>query len=400
MKYLILGAGPAGLSLGNALLKKNKKDFLILEAENEAGGLCRTKTVDGAPLDIGGGHFLDTRRAKVNEFLFEFMPADEWNLFVRNSKIDVNGKYIDHPFEANIWQFDTDIQIEYLKSIAKAGCNTNKKMPVSFTEWIYWKLGNKIAEDYMIPYNKKMFGDSLDSLGTYWLEKLPNVSFEDTLRACLTRKSCGDQPGHTTFYYPKVHGYGELWNRMADNLGDKIYYNQRVVAINFLNNSVKTIDGNIYKADMIISTIPWMEFKEIVGMPDELKKSISLLKYTSVQIKYCNEILDTEAHWIYYPDSRLDYHRILLRHNFCPNSKGYWTETNVDRVKDVTDDGMYKYLNKYAYPLNTIDKPKVIGRLLNWSKGYNVYGLGRWGEHEHYNSDLTVELALNFSKNV
>lgn len=27
----------------------------------------------------------------------------------------------------------------------------------------------------MLPYNKKMFGDELNELGTYWLEKLPNV---------------------------------------------------------------------------------------------------------------------------------------------------------------------------------------------------------------------------------
>ena len=25
---------------------------------------------------------------------------------------------------------------------------------------------------------------------------------------------------------------------------------------------------------------------------------------------------------------------------------------------------------------------------------HNVYGIGRWGEHSHYNSDVAVELAL------
>ena len=32
-------------------------------------------------------------------------------------------------------------------------------MPQKFVDWIYWKLGNKIAEDYMIPYNQKMFNN-------------------------------------------------------------------------------------------------------------------------------------------------------------------------------------------------------------------------------------------------
>lgn len=43
----------------------------------------------------------------------------------------------------------------------------------------------------------------LDELGTYWLEKLPNVSFEETLRSCLEHKPYGTLPGHAQFYYPK-----------------------------------------------------------------------------------------------------------------------------------------------------------------------------------------------------
>ncbi|MBQ7166222.1 MAG: NAD(P)-binding protein, partial [Treponema sp.] len=64
-KYLILGAGPAGLALANSLLDRGETDFLVVEKEAEAGGLCRSRQVDGSPLDIGGGHFLDVRRPAV-----------------------------------------------------------------------------------------------------------------------------------------------------------------------------------------------------------------------------------------------------------------------------------------------------------------------------------------------
>ena len=115
---------------------------------------------------------------------------------MRDSRIEVNGNVINHPIEANIWQMPYEDQVEYLKSIATAGCNIGRKMPDDFVSWIYWKLGEKIAEDYMIPYNQKMFGDELNRLGTYWLEKLPNVSFEETLLSCLTKKAYGKQTGH------------------------------------------------------------------------------------------------------------------------------------------------------------------------------------------------------------
>ena len=347
MKYLILGAGPSGLTLANRLKQMGETSFFVLEKEKEAGGLCRSTQVDGSPFDIGGGHFLDVRRPKVNEFLFQFMPEEEWEKFDRDSRIAVNG--------------------------------------------------DVIAENYMIPYNQKMFGEDLNQLGTYWLEKLPNVSFEETLLSCLTKKAYGEQPGHAQFFYPKKYGYGELWLRMAEEIKGQIKYDASVHAIDFDTNTVTTKEGETYSADVIISTIPWMEFAKITGMPQELKEKIGHLKYSSVQTAYFPDNLDTEAQWVYYPDPELSYHRILVRHNFCNGSKGYWTECNSTRV-DETTESTFQYMNQYAYPLNTIGKPEIMKELLEWAKTRRVYGIGRWGEHQHYNSDLVVELALKMAE--
>ncbi len=396
MKYLILGAGPAGLAFANRLLQKNEDNFLVLEQERIAGGLCRSVDVDGSPFDIGGGHFLDVRRPHVNDFLFEFMPESEWNLYNRKTTLHVNGNVIGQPIEAHIWQMKLEDQVEYLKSIAVAGCNLGKEMPEKFIDWIYWKLGNKIAEDYMIPYNQKMFGNDLDLLGTYWLEKLPNVSFEETLKSCLEQKAYGKDPGHTQFYYPKHYGYGELWLRMADALGSRIIYNAKIYEIDFDKRIVKTKEGQKYQAEKIITTIPWRTFENTAGMPREIQKGISELKHSSIQTEYYPDNIDTDSQWVYYPDLSLPYHRILVRHNFCSDSKGYWTETNSERV-EKNNSNNFKYMNEYAYPLNTLNKPMIMQKLLDWSKEKNVYGLGRWGEHNHYNSDVTVDLAMRLA---
>lgn len=398
VKYLILGAGPAGLAFANRLLKKGETSFLVIEKEAMPGGLCRSKQVDGAPLDIGGGHFLDVRDQRVNEFLFQFMPEDEWNHFERDSKIFVHDQYIGHPFEANIWQFDIDRQVEYLKSIAEAGCVHNQEMPTVFTDWITWKLGEKIANDYMLPYNRKMFSKDLNALGTYWLEKLPNVSFEETLRSCLEHKAYGKQPGHAKFYYPKKYGYGELWRRMGEHLGEHLMVNCEVNGLRFETDKtvVSCIDGQEYMAETVIFTIPWDYIGTSDAVSEDIRSDISHLKHNSVQIDYYSENLDTKAHWIYYPSEELDYHRILVRHNFAPGSKGYWTETNSERISDNMN-SEYAYLNEYAYPLNTIDKPQIMERILEWGKAHHIYGLGRWGEHSHFNSDVTVGRAMDLA---
>ena len=293
MKYLILGAGPAGLTVANKLKQVGITDFAVLEKEESAGGLCRSVDVDGSPFDIGGGHFLDVRRPKVNEFLFGFMPEEEWEKYDRDSRIVVNGNTINYPIEANIWQMKIEDQVEYLKSIAVAGCNLGVEMPQSFVDWIFWKLGSKIAEDYMIPYNQKMFNKELNKLGTYWLEKLPNVSFEETLLSCLEKKAYGTQPGHAQFYYPKKYGYGELWLRMADAIKDNIRYGMSVKDIDFTTKTVTTADGDKFYADIILTTIPWMEFDKTTGMPNSIRAGIGELKFSSIQTKYFAENLDT-----------------------------------------------------------------------------------------------------------
>lgn len=397
IKYLILGAGPSGLTFANCLLQAGVKNFLVLEAEDTTGGLCRSQNVDGAPFDIGGGHFLDVRRPVVNEFLFRFMPECEWNLFERDSRIAIANQMIHHPFEANIWELGTEEQIQYLKSIAMAGCNTGKTRPQEFIDWIRWKLGDRIAKNYMLPYNQKMFGNELNRLGTYWLEKLPDVDFEETLRSCLLHRPFGRQPGHAQFFYPKKYGYGELWRRMGEALDNKVLFNQKVLSFDFIKRQVVTQEGETFQAEIIVTTIPWHSISKLIGLPSEIRAVIRTLRHTSVQTEYVAKHLDTIAHWIYYPDPNLAYHRILVRHNFCPHSKGYWTETNGTRVNPVKGKN-FRYLNEYAYPLNTIGKNERMQKLLNWCAERNVFGLGRWGEHQHYNSDLTVYLSMEMAK--
>ena len=148
-KFIILGAGPSGLTLAHALLDGGYKldDILVVEKQPVAGGLCRSETVDDAPLDIGGGHFLDLKNKDVLDFVFRFMPRNEWGLYDRVSKIHIRGMEVDHPLEANLWQFPSEVQVDYLESIAQAGCVRGEIAPESFAEWIKWKLGERIAQD-------------------------------------------------------------------------------------------------------------------------------------------------------------------------------------------------------------------------------------------------------------
>ena len=137
-KYIIIGAGPSGLTIAHSLIDNGipHEKILLIEKNPTVGGLCRSEEVDGAPLDIGGGHFLDIRNERVLEFIFRFMPESEWNVFDRVSKIRLRGQEIDHPLEANLWQFAKSDQVDYLESIAQAGCVRGEPKPEAFADWV------------------------------------------------------------------------------------------------------------------------------------------------------------------------------------------------------------------------------------------------------------------------
>jgi protoporphyrinogen oxidase len=392
-KFIILGAGPTGLSIAHSLLNYGEKSFLILEKEPVAGGLCRSEFVDGAPIDMGGGHFLDDKNKIVKDYLFRFLPKEEWNKFIRISKIKLKGSLIDYPIEANIWQLSVDDQVDYLDSIAKTGSVCGKRIPKTFKNWITWKLGKRIAEEYMIPYNKKLWSINLNTLGVYWLKKLPDVSFRETLFSCLTRKPHGKLPAHQTFLYPKHFGYGEVWKRMGNALCEHLLISTPVSHIDI----IKRIVNVDFQANYIINTIPWTVWPHIADIPYPIKRDIKKLCFSSIDIDYYSDNIESDAHWIYVPDENETYHRILCRKNFSPGSIGYWTETNTKRV---TTSSYWSHRNKWAYPLNTIKKPEAIKNVLEWARSLKIYGVGRWGMWEHINSDVAVENGIKIAKSL
>lgn len=389
--YIVLGAGPSGLTLANALRDAGTASILVLEKESQPGGLCRSTIVDGSPLDIGGGHFLDTVRTEANQFLFRFMPRDEWQEFQRRSTIRIYGRNIGYPLESHLWQLDPAATADILESIAKAGCIQGRPMPTQFEDWISWKLGERIARDYMLPYNRKIWSVDLNTLGTYWLYKLPSVSFRDTILSCLTRTLEGSVPAHSTFLYPKRYGYGEVWRRLGSALGSMLALNYE---IRWIDQEAKTINGEL-RYDYLINTVPWPCWLSFASLPANVAGAVKRLVYSSIDVHYSSEAPPESAHWVYIPDEALPYHRLLCRANFACGSRGHWTETNSKRTRPEQGQGFH---NEFAYPLNTIDKRLQVEIVSEWARSHNIVPLGRWGHWEHMNSDVAVTAALEAAR--
>ena len=389
-RYLILGAGPSGLAVSRRLLDlgASPSDIVVLERQAEVGGLCRSDYEFGA-FDIGGGHFLDVRRPEVLEFIFRFLPQREWQLFERKSTIRLGRIEVDYPLEANIHQLPIEKQIKYLLDVSSSGSSRGLPCPDEFTEYLEWKFGKSITLEYLLPYNKKLWGNSLSSMGTRWLDKLPNVSFEETLRSCLTKRPHGTMPAHSSFYYPKRFGYGEVWRRIGDSMRNQVHTSYEIAAIDF---DKKLVDDISY--DILISTVPWPTLAPFIDN-SSVKSAIANLQAIPINVSLFQEDEPSTSHWIYEPNSDLVHHRILNRRNFSAE-RGFWVESNA--LRGVPAGCIVNFGHEFAYPVATISRSDEIHVIHDWARSKGVQPLGRWGSWEHINSDVAVERALHLAE--
>src|SRR5205807_6009404 len=150
---------------------------------------CRSRNVAGHVLDIGGGHLLCSRYPEVYDFIFDHLPAAAFNHFERRAKIALKNKVINYPIEYNLSQLPIDEQIKYLISCVRASATDGiRPPPRNFEEWVRRRHGEDIADTYMIPYNRKIWGIEPNELDTDWLEKIPRYDVERVVRACIARQ--------------------------------------------------------------------------------------------------------------------------------------------------------------------------------------------------------------------
>lgn len=405
--YLVIGAGVTGITLCKKLREK-KQQVVVLEAKNVPGGLCTTKNINGHQLDVGGGHFFHTKHQEVFDYIFGLLPKEEFNYFApRVSKLKLGETTIDYPLESNLWQLPQSEQIEYLISVVRNGESLGKPEPKNYEEWIRWKLGDKICDNYMIPYNEKLWGVSPSEMDVDWLYKIPRVNVEEVIRYCLEKKQdVNKYPAHICFYYPKKGGFQSIVDAIYKDEKDHIVLGERATSL------VRQSDGNWlvnnkYLARNIINTTPWNDLYDALGAPKHLEESFKRIQYNRIVVSLYEKEYSVNWHWRYVPDRDRLYHREFYIANFAKDSKknGIYLETNVKRYQgeEACFGGklIYDEKTEAAYPIPVIGHQKAISDILDYYKPMNLFGVGRWGEHEYQNADVSMYRAIQFvEKNV
>ncbi|MDI6826589.1 MAG: FAD-dependent oxidoreductase [Candidatus Aenigmarchaeota archaeon] len=420
MMIAILGGGLAGLSAAYHL---NGNNYLILEKENQAGGLCRSTQIKGYTFDYAP-HVFFTQ----NEYVLSLINKLLGNNLIqqdRRAYIYLNNVYVKYPFEANLSVLPGDVISECIDSML----NRDDKEPKNFKEWIYATFGRGIAEHYLIPYNEKMWKYDLSEISLDWISgRVPAPTVEEIKKGASGQQDKEFGP-NAQFLYPKVGGMGAIVKAFSNKL--RLSLNSKVTRIKHKKDEVEIgyeKDKKTKKMNVkhVVSTLP---LPDIIKMFDDaseevIKVSEALVHNSLVCINIgIKRAGISDKHWVYFPEKKIIFNRISFPMNFSrfttPKGKSsilveitYEKNSRIDLegIKERVINGLIdadilkendeidvcdaSYF-RYAYVIHDLKHKKNVEIIHKFLKEKNIIPVGRFGEWEYLNMDKAILSGKN-----
>lgn len=383
---LILGAGLAGLAAGLSLKEANQGQFLILEAGSSPGGLARSRNLNGWLFDRTG-HFLHFTDERVKCLVERYVPLRPVQ---RRSVVLWRGLHIPAPFQTHLRFVPPDLRVEMVLSAALASYD-NRKSVETFEDWIVSSVGECLAKEFLLPYNRKMLrADPASLLPEQGGRFIPRPDFRAILEGALGAKS--DSTGYNdVFYYPVRNGIGSIPAAFADQLRGNIAYEHSVVSVDCGRKEVVCANGSrfSYEGDLI-STLPLPEFVEMLrGVPSSLRQAANQLRATTI---LCLNLaidgpLNTDIHWAYVGDPQHSFYRIGSLSNVSASTvpqgcSSLWAEISIGDgcfLDSETLDGLRREVVEFARSKSLL-RPESVVRFVDVDfirHGYVLYDLAR-----------------------
>ena len=426
----ILGGGWAGMLVAKKLLKGNSGNLAIIEARKgiELGGLLKSEVVKGFTFDCGGPHLLFSKDVKIlseiNNILGENSSRRERNNFVFFKK-----QYIQYPFENGIYQLPPSERVKFINGMIERMlfiARNKEWRPENFLDWITGFFGDDIAEEYLIPYNRKIWKRPLDKIAADWVFSPGRLPFPELNSMLLTVAGIPTvgykEQAH--FYYPISGGISTLYNSLYDIVlqkGAKFIENEKISLVNKNNNGGFKINDNII-AKKIISTIPLPELLLSLDEGNHYKSMSEKFDYNSVAVVgvAINDKTPNQTA-IYVPDSKVIFHRYTWMSSLIPprekNKSNLIAEITIptgkkfdsdiitkEVIKGLAEMGVIKdddsvlftkvWLNKYGYPIYSLDHNEIRQQTMQILDSYGIKSVGRWGSWHYWNTDMVVN-AVN-----
>lgn len=405
LKIGVLGGGISGLSI--ARLLHDRYEVEVLEALPLCGGIARTTDVNGIAYHTVGGHCFNSKHQDVLSFVFEqVLPLDQWNKIERKSKIKFHGYEVDYPIEFSIKQI-----YEHDKELAKKLTldflnSTDDGKYANLKEWFQKKFGNSFAEEYFIPYNRKIWNNDPANMSYLWVEdKLPIPDKDSFFEGLIS--NIKDKMSHAVFYYPKSNNQNTFLDALANGLNIKNNY--KVTSINFDQTAKKWVINGTDSYDLIINTTPLDKLIDLFSnVPEKVQNMARSLKKNGVS-NVLWKTQDTDKTWTYIPDKDFLFHRYIhIGSYFTPCQQVSISEvignhSATEMIEAGQSDPfliepLAHSISEYAYVVFDENYAEATSTIQNYLQDMGVYTLGRFGEWQYYNMDICIKKAIDLSK--
>jgi protoporphyrinogen oxidase len=437
---LVLGAGPAGLTAGYLLGKAGRR-AIVLEAEDQVGGIAKTVERDGYRFDLGGHRFF-TKSIEVDTLWHEVL-GDEFLLRPRMSRIYWNNRYLDYPLRGpdvirKLGPFElARCMASYLRAAAR-----RNKVDDSLEDWVSNRFGRRLFELFFKSYTEKVWGVPTSEIRAEWAaQRIKGLSFFSAAKAAFFGNKDEVKSLISEFNYPRF-GPGQMWDAMTAAIreqGGEVRLEERVEGLEIADGRIVRVTAAGETFDDPVAVISSLPLREVVEMaspaaPQEVLDAARGLRYRdflTVALVVDGEDLFPD-NWIYIHEPGVRVGRIQNFRSwspwmvpdadkacvgleyFCFAGDDLWTMADDDLVdlaateleklrlapKAKVERGYATRVPK-AYPIYDADYAGRVATIRGWLDGIeNLQQVGRNGLHRYNNSDHSMLTAMRAVDNL
>jgi protoporphyrinogen oxidase len=439
---VVLGGGPAGLTAGY-LLAKAGKPVIVLEAEDQVGGIAKTVVdSEGYRFDLGGHRFF-TKVQEVDDLWHEVM-GEEFLKRPRQSRIYWNGKFLEYPLEGmDVIKKLGPVELirsglSYLRALTKRKGNED-----SLEEWVSNRFGWRLYTLFFKTYTEKVWGVPCSELRAEWAaQRIKGLSFWSAAKAAfLGNKGNKIKSLISEFNYPRF-GPGQMWDFMTQRIreqGGQVLLSSPVTSIKLGEDGAvsEIVAGGItYTPSAVISSLALRDTVKLARPDkaeavDQAAKDLRYRDFMTIALVVDGEDLFPD-NWIYIHDPGVEVGRIQNFRSWSPWMVPDPTTASVgleyfcfagDEMWEMDDDKLVELAKRELGQLNLGDPSKVkrgtvvrvpmaypmydrdyagrVETIKTWLSGIsNLQQVGRNGLHRYNNSDHSMLTAMRAVDNL